>query len=178
MMTKVSRAFLRPASFSTSARSSTWMTWLRRAMASPSVLKVMASLGPGDDVGVDHAAQGQHDVVVGDVERLVPRRAGVDDPAVQVQADHLGLDESRAAQQRADGVDGVARLQDAGAGLEQQGGQQEVVVAADEGEVDALVAAELPLQVPGGVQPGEPAAEHDDPADAGRAGAGARPARR
>jgi hypothetical protein len=70
----------------------------------------------------------------------------------------------------------VAELQHTGAGLEEERAEEKEVVAADERDLDIGQAGELPVEVTGGGEAADPAAENDDPgARRGRAGLGSDP---
>jgi hypothetical protein len=89
--------------------------------------------GAGDELEVGNAAETDHEMVVGHLVRGgVGGEPGDDHLAAEIDALDLGLDEPRLLQQRPDRADGVARLQHAGACLEQQRGHEQVVVAADQ----------------------------------------------
>ena len=83
--------------------------------------------------------------------------------AVEVDAVDSGLDEARRAQVRADRQGAVPGVERPGANLKQQGSQDDEVVPADEDDLDVRPVAAQPLQVTGGRNPAEAAAEDDDP---------------
>src|SRR5262245_28748490 len=82
---------------------------------------------------------------------------------IQVDRTHLRLDEIGPSQHLPDRADGMPRLQHARAGLEQQRGHREEVVAADKRDRYSI-ALVLPqaLKMRRGVKAPEPASEDDD----------------
>src|SRR5947207_11003868 len=90
----------------------------------------------------------------------------VDDMLIEIDPLHLGLDETRLVEQRANGGDGVARLENPGTGFEKQRGHEEIVVAIDERDLDGLVSFEYPLEMKRRVYAAEAAAEDQDARDA------------
>jgi len=74
------------------------------------------------------------------------RRAN--DPPLDVDLVHRGLDEPHAIEARPDGLRAVTQLDHAGAGLEEQGREQEEVVAVHESDLDVLAVSQFPVEVP------------------------------
>ena len=85
--------------------------------------------------------------------------------AVEVDLLDLGRDRPARgpAQLRAQRGDAVARLEHAGADLRQERREEREVLAADEPDLDVVAAAREALEMAGGLDPGEPAAQHQDP---------------
>src|SRR3954452_7948050 len=83
--------------------------------------------------------------------------------AVQIDALHRGLDETRRPQVGADRQGAVTRVERPGADFKQQRRQYDEVVATDQDDLDIWPAAAQPLQVTGRQTPPEAAAKDDDP---------------
>jgi hypothetical protein len=72
------------------------------------------------------------------------------------------FDEPRAAERRPDRLRAMAQLQRAGAGLEQERGEDEGMVAAHQGDLDVRAPLAEPLEMPRRRHAAEPAAEYQD----------------
>lgn len=124
-------------------------------------------LGPGDGPVVGDPPEGEDQVVVPDL-LVFPVRLDADHPAVNVHAGDRRLDDAGRAEGGPDRYGAVVQPERAGRHVEQERGHQEGVFPADENDLDAGRAAEQPLQVPGGEDPAEPAAENHDSRPPGR----------
>jgi hypothetical protein len=120
--------------------------------------------GAGDEFAVGDAAEGEDEVVEGEFEEVgsAGGMAGVDALGGEVDSFDVGFDEADFAEHGAQGIDGVAGFEDAGAGFEEEGGHEEVVVAVDEGDFDTCVIAKYFFEVLGCVEPAEAGAEDED----------------
>lgn len=117
----------------------------------------------GDEFEVGDAAEGEDEVVVIEfVDEVVGGVPGENAASFEIDAFDVGFDEAGLFEHGADGIDGVAGFEDAGAGLEEEGRHEEVVVAGDEGDFDGGVGGEFFLEVVGGVDAAEAAAEDED----------------
>ena len=130
-------------------------------------------LGAGDELEVGGTAECEDEVVVVEfVDEVVGGMAGEDAVGAKVDAFDVGFDEAGFFEHGADGVDGVAGLEDAGAGLEEERGHEEVVVAGDESDFDGGVGPEFAFEVVGGVDAAEAAAEDEEAFDVFSRGVG------
>lgn len=112
--------------------------------------------GAGHEARVGRPAQGDDELVVRDLVRIAAIRCNLHLLRVQVDPLDLRLHEVGALQIRADGGDGVARVEDAAAAFEQQGRHDEEVVAADECDLDLVVRAQDALEVLRDISPPNP----------------------
>ncbi len=99
--------------------------------------KAEGVLAAGDEGAVGDATEGENDVVVIDfVGEVVGLMGGVDFARVEVDTIDGGFDEAGLGDHAADGIDGMAGLKNTAAGLEKKRGHEEVVVLADERDVN------------------------------------------
>src|SRR5581483_3620512 len=114
----------------------------------------------GDDVELDDVAAGEHEVGVRLRRRLVGRGAVMDAPAGQVDRGDGGGAAGDAADHLPDRLDDVHRVDRRPDDVAQQRREDEVVFLAEQDDVVTLGGAAL--EVLGGVDAGEAAAEDDD----------------
>src|SRR6188474_532645 len=120
-------------------------------------------LGPGNLSHVRSRAERQNDVVVGQFVGGSFRRDDPHDLAVDIDVFDRRLDEARAPEAGADRLRAMAKLQDAGARLEEERAEEEEVVAADERDLDVGPPAELPVEMASGGEASDSAAQNEDP---------------
>ena len=116
-------------------------------------------LDPGNAEGGRGAAQRHHEPVVVDGPL-----GQVHAPGVEIDALHAVATEAEApvAPDVADRLDDVARLHQRGRHLGQQRGEQQVVLVADQQQLDVAPAPQAPLEPPDHLHAAEAAPEDDD----------------
>ena len=113
----------------------------------------------GDAEGGGGAAEGDDEPVV------LHRPLGEEDaPTREVEVDHLVAAEAEPSGPAdvTNGLDDVARLHQRGGDLGKEGREEDIVLVADEPQLDVRTASQPPLEHAHGFHPREPAAEHDD----------------
>jgi hypothetical protein len=101
-------------------------------------------------------------MIIGQLSAL-PASGDADNTARKVDTLNRGLDEAREPQECADGQGTVSYVQGAGADLEQQWCQDEIIISTHENDLDIPAAIAELLQMASGVSAAETAAKDHDP---------------
>ncbi len=115
-----------------------------------------------DQLEIGVRAEGQDELIVGQLDAGAFRRRRQDDAAFEVDLPHGRLDEARPAQEVAHRQRAMPQLERAREGLEKQRRHQEEVVAADQHHLEIGPPRAAPLEMAGRPDAAKPAAEHDD----------------
>src|SRR6185437_3070639 len=92
-----------------------------------------------------------------------PRRGHVHEPSLDVDVRDLSFDEAGPPERGPDRLRAMPQLQPARAGLEEERGEDEGVVATDQGDIDPAPRAAEALEMAGHGDAAESASEHHDP---------------
>ena len=119
-------------------------------------------LRAGNHFLIRHGPQGQDQMVVRDFASL-PGSGQIDEPLLQIDAPDGRFAEPRRSQKGSDWKAAMAYIEGPRADLEKQGCHEKEIVLADENDLDVGPAFAKSLQVAGGVDAAEAAAQDHDP---------------